>query len=107
MNISKEEFVEVINGLKEAEELADKIDELISNSGCEAGCQLGITHHSTVIRLLELLTFDKSNTIYWWIYETDFGEHGTEIYNSDGIVYVDIKTAADLYDYLMRSMDCE
>lgn len=114
MNISKEEFVEVINEIKEAMELWDKIEDLTANSSCQVGCQLEITHQATVIRLLELLTFDKSNTICWWIYETDFGKRNTEIYNSDDSVMADIKTAEDLYDYLyncfvevLEDIDCE
>lgn len=114
MNISKEEFVEVINEIKEAMELWDKIEDLTANSSCQVGCQLEITHEATVIRLLELLTFDEYEYIQWWIYETDFGKERTEIYNSDDSVYVDIKTPEDLYDHLfncftegLEDIDCE
>lgn len=114
MNISKEEFVEVINSIEEAMDLWDNIEKLVANSNCQVGCQLEITHQATVIRLLELLTYDEYEYIQWWIYETDFGKHGTEIYNSDDSVEADIKTAEDLYDHLYESfvegledIDCE
>ena len=47
---------------------------------------------------------DKYDNISWWIYDTNYGEYCTKIYSAEdhNTVLEDLKTAGDLYDYLVK-----
>ncbi len=110
MELSKEEFVSIINRLKEADELQRKVEELFRNArdnienDFDNGASLMISHESAVIFLLRKLMKDKYDNIEWWIYETSYGKHCTKIYSAEdhNIVLEDITSPELLYDYLMK-----
>ena len=108
--ITKEQFVTIINRLKETDEMVDKINNIIRNSTdsiisdfTNAG-SIMICHEDIVLQLLENI-FNDTDTISWWLYEKDYGrdirmkmwdEQGNEI---------DVSTPEKLYDYLVESID--
>lgn len=106
MKISKGRFVKVINALKEADKLQGDINKLmrsardnIENDFMNAA-GLMICHADRVIELLSAMFDDEFDTISWWIYETQYGKSGTEIFDREGNVLHNLKTAEDLYDYI-------
>ena len=109
--MNKHKFVKIINRLKEARQLQDNINDLmnkarenIENDFMNAS-SLMINHEDTVIDLLQEIMNDTFDTISWWIFETDYGrrESMTQIYDArTKEVIADIKTAEDLYDYVIK-----
>lgn len=105
--MNKRRFVKIINALKSADELQDKINELmqtakenIKNDFMNAGGMM-ICHADIVIELLEEIVEDDYNTISWWLYDTKCGKSKPEIYDREGInVIAVLKTPEDLYEYL-------
>ena len=68
-NLSKKEFVDIIERLREANDLVDKVDELFRNSRenleldfCN-GASLQISHEPSVVKLLEKLMEDQGDDI--------------------------------------------
>ena len=112
MIISKEKFVEIINRLKNYNELQDKIDELfkdnIENKEMDfvnAG-SICIGHESVVVYLLENM-FD-TDMISYWIYELEYGEKYTEgCVLDENMNNIDLSTAEKLYDYLVQAIESE
>jgi hypothetical protein len=109
VELSKKEFVEIINRLRDSSDLVDQVDELFSNSRenveCDFcnGASLQISHESTVVLLLQKLLRDTGDDIGYFIYELDYGrkyEPGmiTDVDGHD----IDFSSAEKLYDYLMR-----
>ncbi len=107
--LSKKEFVEIINRLRDSSDLVDQVDELFSNSRenveCDFcnGASLQISHESTVILLLQKLLRDTGDDISYFIYELDYGrkyEPGmiTDVDGHD----IDFSSPERVYDYLMR-----
>jgi len=109
--ISKNKFEGIINALKEAHELQDKVDELMRNAKDNIendfmnAASLMINHEGIVIELLSDMFDDKAEWIAWWIYDTNFGQSMTEIYDNDNNVIADLKTAGELYDFLTKEME--
>ena len=106
-NLSKEEFVDIIERLREANDLVNKVDELFQNSRenleldyCN-GASLQISHEPIVVKLLEKLMEDQGEDISYFIYELDYGRDYEEgcITDQDGN-NIDFSTAEKLYDYL-------
>ena len=110
MIISKEKFVEIINRLRDYNDLQDKIDDLfkenIDNKEADfmnAG-SICIGHETIVVKLLENIFNDK-DTISWWIYECNYGrDFSLGDLEVDGIE-IDLSTAEKLYDYLIKEME--
>ena len=109
--ITKEQFVETINRLKETDDLKNKINSMIREStDCaltdftEAGSLL-ICHEDIVVKLLENM-FNDTDTISWWLYDRDYGRKFKigDIYYNDGYK-PDLTTAERLYDYLIETED--
>lgn len=108
--LSKEEFVKVINHLKEATELQDKVNQLFRNSRDNIendnmnAASLQISHESTVVKLLEKIMGDNNmvwSDIEYFIYELDYGKRYKQgsVTDADG-KEIDFSTAEKLYDYL-------
>lgn len=106
MQLTKEEFVDIMNRLKESKELVDKVNELFYNSRENIECDfcnaagMQISHEIVVVRLLEKLMHDESEVISYFIYELDYGKEcklGCVINNERDI---DLSTAEKLYEYL-------
>ena len=110
--ISKKEFVEIIERLKNYNDLQDKIDDLfksnIDNKEMDfmnAG-SICIGHESVVVELLENM-FD-TDMISYWIYELDYGKkYKAGCVLDENMNEIDLSTAEKLYDYLIKSLESE
>ena len=109
MEISKKEFIKIINRLKETNDFvndvnnkARELDEAIESDFFNA-MSLSISHESIVVKLLEKIFNDKEGIISWWLYEIDYGrgyEDGCFI--DEDRSYIDVSTSEKLYDYLIK-----
>ena len=106
--ITKQEFVDIINKLKEVNDFVDetnnkarKLNDAIISDFFNA-TSLSISHENIVVKLLENM-FNDTDIISWWIYELDYGRKYEEgcIQDCDGKI-IDIPTAEKLYDYLIK-----
>ena len=104
--LSKDEFVDIINRLQEANKLADAVEELFRNSReniendyCNAA-SLQVSHEGIVIKLLEKIMEDKKHTIKHFIYELDYGQRCKEDVSLFLPYDVELTTVESLYDYL-------
>ena len=110
MIISKEKFVEILNRLKNYDDLQDKINDLfkenIDNKEMDfvnAG-SICIGHETIVVRLLENIFNDK-DTISWWLYECNYGRDFSLGDLEVNGVAIDLSTAEKLYDYLIKEAE--
>ena len=108
MPLTKQEFVDILNRLREATELVDKVEELFRDSRENLECDfcngagLQISHEGIVVKLLEKLMQDSAGNISYFIYELDYGKEYREDCVSDKNGNIDISTPEKLYDYLMK-----
>lgn len=108
--ITRDEFVEIINRLKETDNLVKDINDKIRNSTeahisdfTNAG-SLMICHEDIVVHLLENM-FNDTDTISWWLYEKDYGRN-PEMKMWDGFgKEIDVSTPEKLYDYLVKNLE--
>lgn len=110
MLISKDEFVKIMNRLKDYSSLQNKIDdlfrELIDNKEqdfCNAG-SICIGHESVVVNILEKIF--ETDLIGWWIYDLDYGKRYkagclTTYDNKE----IDVSTTEKLYDVLVKDLE--
>ena len=108
--ISKKEFVEIIERIKNYNDLQDKIDDLFKNNidnkemdFMNAG-SICIGHETIVVKLLENIFNDK-DTISWWIYECNYGRDFSLGDLEVNGVEIDLSTAEKLYDYLIKESE--
>lgn len=105
--LTKREFVDILNRLREATELVDKVEELFCDSRENLECDfcngagLQISHEGIVVKLLEKLMHDTFGNISYFIYELDYGREYQEGCISDKNGKIDISTPEKLYDFLM------
>lgn len=105
--LTKQEFVDILDRLREATELVDKVEELFrgsrENLECDFcnGAGLQISHEGIVVKLLEKLMQDSLGNISYFIYELDYGREYREGCVSDKNGNIDISTSEKLYDFLM------
>lgn len=112
MIISKEKFVEIINRLKNYNELQDKIDNLFKDNienrerdFINAG-SICIGHESVVVYLLEKI-FD-TDMISYFIYELDYGKkYKAGCVLDENMNEIDLSTAEKMYDYLVQDIEGE
>ena len=112
MIISKEKFVEIINRLRNYNDLKDKIDDLFKDNidnremdFMNAG-SICIGHESVVVYLLENM-FD-TDMISYFIYELEYGEkYKAGCVLDANMNEIDLSTAEKLYDYLIKSLESE
>lgn len=106
--LMKQEFVDILNRLREATELVDKVEELFRNSRDNLECDfcngagLQISHEGIVVQLMERLMRDNAGNISYFIYELDYGKTYQEGCVSDPSGNIDFSTPEKLYDYLMK-----
>ena len=108
--ITKQEFVKIINRLRDYNDLQHKIQDLfrdnIDNKEMDfinAG-SICVGHETIVVKLLENMFNDK-NTISWWLYECNYGrDFSLGDLEVDG-VEIDLTTSEKLYDYLIKEME--
>lgn len=105
--LTKQEFVDILNRLREATELVDKVEELFRDSRENLECDfcnsagLQISHEGIVVKLLEKLMQDTLGNVSYFIYELDYGREYQEGCISDKKGNIDISTSEKLYDFLM------
>lgn len=110
--ISKEKFVEIINRLRNYNDLKDKIDDLFKDNidnremdFMNAG-SICIGHESVVVYLLENM-FD-TDMISYFIYELEYGEkYKAGCVLDANMNEIDLSTAEKLYDYLVQAIESE
>ena len=110
MTFSKEQFVKIINRLKAANDLQNKIQDLmyeaddnIDNDFMNAA-SLMINHEDTVVNLLQVIMEDEWDDIPYFIYELDYGrDYQPGCYTENDDEEIDISTPEKLYDHLMYS----
>ncbi len=106
--MTKLEFLDILNRLREATELVDKVEELFRNSRDNLECDfcngagLQISHEGIVVKLLKKLMQDSVGNISYFIYELDYGREYREGCVSDKNGNIDISTPEKLYDLLME-----
>lgn len=111
MIISEEEFVKVINRLKQIDETVDKVNKIFRESldseisDFVDGASLMICHKDIVIDILQKM-FNNDDTISWWIYELDYGRKYEDgcITEKDGTI-IDVSTAKKLYKFLVENIN--
>lgn len=111
MIISKEEFTDIVNRLKQVNDFVNEtnykamgLDDAIESDFFNAS-SLSISHETIVVRLLKLMFNDYDDLISWWIYEKDYGRK-EEIRLWDGCSNeIDLSTPEKLYDYLIEEME--
>lgn len=111
--ITKKKFTEIIERLRNYDDLQKKIQELfkdnIDNQEMDfmnAG-SICIGHESVVVELLKDMFEDKYNDISYYLYECDYGrETENKILDNDNKP-IDISTPAKFYDYLIKNMEME
>lgn len=109
--LTKQEFVDILNRLREATELVDNVEELFRNSRDNLECDfcngagLQISHEGIVVKLLEKLMRDSFGNISYFIYELDYGKEYREGCVSDENGNIDISIPEKLYDFLMTEYE--
>ena len=106
--ISKKEFIEIINKLKEVDAFveqtnnnAKKLHDAIVSDFFNAS-SLMISHENIVVKLLENMFDDRDSMISWWLYENDYGRKFKMGSFSVNDVDIDLTTPEKLYDYLVE-----
>ncbi len=109
--LTRKEFLTVINRLKVASELADKVNELFRYSRENLECDfcnsasLQISHEGVVVSLLEKIMQDNGGNISYFIYELDYGKEYYDGCVTDDNGNVDFSTAENLYHYLIKNIE--
>ena len=110
--ITKQEFVKIINRLKETDDIKNKINDLIRTStdtrisDFTNASSLMICHEDIVVELLKKMFDDTEDSVIgYWLYECDYGRKYDEmgIYNYGK--KLDLSTAEKLYDYLIEELE--
>ena len=107
-NLSKGEFEDIIDRLKESSDLVAKVDELFRSSRDNLECDycncasLQISHESVVVMLLKKMMQDSYDYIDYFIYELDYGRKFDPCKIKDENDHdIDFSSAGKLYDYLV------
>ena len=108
--LSEQEFVDIINRLREASDLQAQVDELFCNSReniendfCNAA-SLQISHERAVVFLLKRIMRDPYEYIDYFIYELDYGRKYEAGMITDEIGQdIDIHTPKLLYDFISNN----
>lgn len=108
--ISKEEFIEIIDRLKETDDIKTQVNRIIRNStdSClsdftDAG-SIMICHEDLVVKLLENM-FNNNDVISYWLYERNYGRDYKTGDITDNGKKINLSTPGKLYDYLIKSME--
>lgn len=112
--ISKKEFVEIIDDLRETNDFvvetndrARKLKDAIISDFYNT-MSLSISHEHLVVLLLEKMFNDK-DILSWWLYELDYGRNfkmGNLQETKNGIIIdIDLSSPEKLYDYLVSERD--
>ena len=108
--LSEQEFVDVMNRLREASDLQEQVDKLFRNSReniendfCNAAA-LQISHENTVVFLLKRIMRDQYDYIDYFIYELDYGrKYEVGMMTDENGQNIDIHTPGLLYDFISNN----
>ena len=108
--LSEQEFVDIINRLRNASDLREQVDKIFHNSRenvendfCNAAA-LQISHESTVVFLLKKMLHDKYDYIEYFIYELDYGrKYEAGMITDENGQDIDIHTPDLLYDFISNN----
>ena len=103
VELTKEQFVEIINHIEEQLDKDDKLSDLMV---CEdtTGWIVTAPHLITdVITLLTMMLDDQDEWISWWLWEVADDKSNAHVY-IDGMKY-SIKTPSDLYHLIRNELD--
>ena len=105
--LSKDEFEDIIDRLKESSDLVSKVDNLFRDSRDNVECDfcngasLQISHESIVVLLLKKMMQDSCEDIDYFIYELDYGrKYEPGMIKDENDQDIDFGTTGKLYDYL-------
>lgn len=108
--LSRARFAAILERLRESEDLAGQINELIRGyrervecDACNAAA-IQISHESLVVELLMQIMQDGEREIEHFIYETDYGRRSEIDYMPGEERPIRFQTAEALYDYLLDRM---
>lgn len=112
--ISKKEFVDIINKLKEVNDFVDntndnarKLHDAIVSDFFNAS-SLMISHETIVVQLLKnIFNLQDDDTLTWWLYEKDYGRKFKIGDFTIDEVNIDLTTTEKLYDYLVEVWENE
>ena len=103
--ITKEHFVACIETLREADDMACRINSIVEEYGRGDFIDgYAFSDSDTETRLMETLEIALGDTLHlvsWFCIETDYGRDPYSSVHWDGVDY-DIHSAADLYDFLVE-----
>ena len=108
--ITKQEFINIINHLKEVNQFVDEVNnkarklrDYIESDFFNAS-SLSISFESDLVKLLENMF--NTELIGWWLYDLNYGTKFKIgcIVEADGITKPDLSTAEKLYDYLVSNL---
>ena len=108
--LSEQEFVDIINRLREVSDLQEQVNKLFRNSReniendfCNAAA-LQISHESSVVFLLKRIMRDQYEYIDYFIYELDYGrKYETGMITDENGQDIDIHTQNLLYDFISNN----
>lgn len=108
--LSEQEFVDIINRLRDASDLREQVNKMFHNSReniendfCNAAA-LQISHESIVMFLLKKMLHDKYDYIEYFIYELDYGrKYETGMITDENGQDIDIHTPDLLYDFISNN----
>lgn len=108
--LSEQEFVDVMNRLREASALQEQVNKLFRNSReniendfCNAAA-LQISHESTVVFLLKKMLHDEYEYIDYFVYELDYGrKYEAGMITDENGQDIDIHTPELLYDFISNN----
>ena len=108
--LREQEFVDIINRLREASDLQEQVDKLFRNSrenienDFSNAAALQISHESTVVFLLKKMLHDKYDYIEYFIYELDYGrKYELGMITDENGQDIDIHTPELLYDFISNN----
>lgn len=108
--ITKKQFIDIINHLKEVNEFVNETNEkakqlhdCIINDFFNAS-SLSISFEDDLVKVLENMF--NTDLISWWLWDLDYGTKFKIGYliEEDGITKPDLSTAEKLYDYLVVNL---
>lgn len=108
--LNRQEFVDILNRLREASDLKKQVDELFRNSRenvendfCNAAA-LQISHESSVVFLLKRIMRDQYEYIDYFIYELDYGrKYEAGMITDENGQDIDLHTPELLYDFISNN----
>ena len=108
--LSKKEFIDVMNRLREASDLQTQVNKLFRNSRENIendflnAAALQISHQSTVVFLLKKILNDQYDYIEYFIYELDYGRMYEEgMLTDENGQDIDIHTPDLLYEFILNN----